>query len=171
MSELRKANTDLAYFLTLTVVGWIDVFTRKELADIIIEKLKIAQRDHAVAIYAYVIMPSHIHLIAQKTNDQSLGKWIGDFKSITSKEIIKSKILNLMKAGNHGWIISLNSLQNSKNKILGIYFGRKPVIPLKYIHLKYFIKKWITFIIIPLMQILLPILLIIITAVQTLSLL
>ena len=27
MSELRKANTDSAYFLTFTVVGWIDVFT------------------------------------------------------------------------------------------------------------------------------------------------
>ena len=90
MSELRKANTDLAYFLTFTIVGWIDVFTRKELANIIIEKLKIAQRDHHVAIYEYVIMSSHIHLIAQKTNDESLGEWIGSFKSVTAKEIIKA---------------------------------------------------------------------------------
>lgn len=90
MSELRKANTDLAYFLTFTVVGWIDIFTRKELADIVIEKLKIAQRDFHVAIYAYVIMPSHIHLIAQKTNNESLADWVGDIKSITSKEIIKA---------------------------------------------------------------------------------
>jgi hypothetical protein len=29
MSELRKANTDYSYFLTFTVVGWIDVFTRR----------------------------------------------------------------------------------------------------------------------------------------------
>jgi hypothetical protein len=29
MSELRKANTDLAYFLTFTTIGWIDVFTKK----------------------------------------------------------------------------------------------------------------------------------------------
>jgi putative transposase len=90
MSELRKANTDLAYFLTFTVVGWIDVFTRKELADIIIEKLKIYQKDYSVAIYAYVIMPSHIHLIAQKTDHELLSKWIGEFKSLTAKEIIKA---------------------------------------------------------------------------------
>jgi REP element-mobilizing transposase RayT len=90
MSELRKANTDHAYFLTFTVVGWIDVFTRKELADIIIEKLKIAQKDHAVLIYAYVIMPSHIHLIAQKSNHDLLSEWIGNFKSLTAKEIIKA---------------------------------------------------------------------------------
>ena len=56
MSELRKANTDLAYFLTFTTVGWIDVFTRKELADFNIEKLKTAQEEHAVAIYTYVIL-------------------------------------------------------------------------------------------------------------------
>jgi putative transposase len=30
MSELRKANTDFPYFITMTVVGWIDVFNRRE---------------------------------------------------------------------------------------------------------------------------------------------
>jgi putative transposase len=90
MSELRKANTDLAYFLTFTIVGWIDVFTRKEISEIIIERLKIARREHSVAIYAYVIMPSHIHLIAQKKDDKLLSEWVGDFKSITAKDIIKA---------------------------------------------------------------------------------
>ena len=90
MSEIRKANSDLAYFITFTTVGWIDVFTRKELADIIIERLKIARRDHAIAIYAYVIMSSHIHLIAQKKDDTLLSDWIGSFKSITAKDIIKA---------------------------------------------------------------------------------
>jgi len=90
MSEIRKANSDLVYFLTFTVVGWIDIFTRKELSDILIERLKIAREHHAVAIYAYVIMPSHIHLIAQKMDDKLLSEWVGDFKSITAKDIIKS---------------------------------------------------------------------------------
>ncbi len=32
MSEWRKANVEGAlYFITITVVGWIDVFIRKEL--------------------------------------------------------------------------------------------------------------------------------------------
>ena len=34
MSEIRKANVEGAtYFVTFTVHGWVDVFTRKELAD------------------------------------------------------------------------------------------------------------------------------------------
>ena len=55
MSELRKANTSHAYFLTFTVVGWIDVFTRKELADIIIDNLRKAQRkEKQLAIPVYL---------------------------------------------------------------------------------------------------------------------
>jgi hypothetical protein len=34
MSENRKANVEGAtYFVTFTLHGWVDVFTRKELAD------------------------------------------------------------------------------------------------------------------------------------------
>jgi hypothetical protein len=40
MSELRKANTDYSYFLTLTVAGWIDIFTHQRYSDKIIESLK-----------------------------------------------------------------------------------------------------------------------------------
>jgi putative transposase len=90
MLELRKAITDLAYFLTFTTVGWIDVFTRKELADILIEKLKTAQTNHHVAIYSYVIMPSHLHLIAQKKDGSLLSDWIRDFKSTAAKDIVKA---------------------------------------------------------------------------------
>ncbi len=90
MSELRKANTDLAYFITFTTVGWIDVFTRKELADILIEKLKTAQKKHHVAIYSYVIMSSHLHLIAQKKDQSLLSEWIRDFKSTAAKDIVKA---------------------------------------------------------------------------------
>jgi putative transposase len=90
MSELRKANTELAYFLTFTIVGWIDIFTRKELADIIIQNLKKAQSEHHVAIYSYVIMSSHIHMIVQKKDDKLLSDWIRDFKSTTAKEIVKA---------------------------------------------------------------------------------
>ncbi len=39
MSELRKANTENTYFLTLTVVGWINVFTRKDYCEIILKNL------------------------------------------------------------------------------------------------------------------------------------
>ena len=38
--EKQNIKTDKAYFLTLTIVNWIDVFTRKNHRDAIIESLK-----------------------------------------------------------------------------------------------------------------------------------
>ena len=38
--HIQNINTDNTYFLTLTVVNWIDVFTRKKHRDAIIDSLK-----------------------------------------------------------------------------------------------------------------------------------
>lgn len=58
MSELRKAKTDLPYFVTLTTVGWIDVFTRKDYAEIIIESLKYCQQEKGLKIFAPLVVAS-----------------------------------------------------------------------------------------------------------------
>jgi len=47
MSELRKPTGDRPYFITLTVVGWIDVFIRNEYCDEIIRNLDIAEQTKA----------------------------------------------------------------------------------------------------------------------------
>jgi hypothetical protein len=39
----RNASTDELYFVTLTVVDWIDVFTRRQYNDLIIENLAFCQ--------------------------------------------------------------------------------------------------------------------------------
>lgn len=89
MSELRKANTDHAFFITLTVVGWIDVFTRKDYCDLIIKNFKYCQSDKGLQIFAFVIMSNHIHLVARH-DEGKLNEIIGAFKSFTAKEILKS---------------------------------------------------------------------------------
>ena len=89
MSELRKANTDLAYFLTITVVGWIDIFTRSRYNDISIDSLKYCQINKALDIFAYVIMPSHLHLVARNL-EGNLNLVIRDFKRHTANEIISA---------------------------------------------------------------------------------
>ena len=88
MSELRKANTDYPYFLTLSVVGWIDVFTRQRYNDKIIESLKYCVEHKGLEIFAYVIMPSHIHLVARSLAG-NLNEVLRDFKSFTAKEVLR----------------------------------------------------------------------------------
>lgn len=89
MSERRKANTDHPYFLTLSVVGWIDVFTRQRYCEKIVESLDFCMRYKGLEVYVYVIMPSHVHLVARDSNNL-LSTTLRDFKSFTAKEILKS---------------------------------------------------------------------------------
>jgi putative transposase len=90
MSELRKANVEGGtYFVTFTVVGWIDVFTRKEYCELILKNLKFCQLEKSLELFALVIMPSHVHLVARR-KDGNLNELIRDFKSAVAKQIIKA---------------------------------------------------------------------------------
>ena len=65
MSRKYKINDQQKlYFLTFAVVRWIDVFTRREYKDILIESLRFCQLHKGLELYAFCIMPNHVHLIA-----------------------------------------------------------------------------------------------------------
>ena len=53
MQQGKKQNikADKSYFLTLTVVNWMDVFTRKNHRDAIIESLAYCQKEK---VYCYM---------------------------------------------------------------------------------------------------------------------
>ncbi len=106
MSELRKANTDLPYFLTLTVVDWIDVFTRKAYCDILIDSLKFCVKNKRLIVFEYVIMPSHLHLIAQ-SHEAKLNEILRDFKSFTSKSIISLIKQNRQYESRSEWLLTM----------------------------------------------------------------
>jgi putative transposase len=84
----RTAPTDELYFVTLTIVDWIDLFTRRLYSDLIIENLIYCQKNKGLHVYEYVIMTNHLHMIA-RVEDGSLGALLRDFKTFTSKELVK----------------------------------------------------------------------------------
>ncbi|GAA4422626.1 transposase [Pontibacter saemangeumensis] len=89
MSEYRRTSPDEVYFATLTVVGWVDVFSRKEYKDILVENLKFCQEKQGLQLFAYVIMTNHLHLIARRQK-ADLTELLGRFKSYTAKKIIEA---------------------------------------------------------------------------------
>ena len=90
MSEKYKTrDAERAYFVTLTIVGWIDAFTRKELKAIIIESLKFCQESKGLVIFGWCLMPSHLHLICHTKDGIELSNILRDFKKFTSKEIVR----------------------------------------------------------------------------------
>ena len=90
MQQGQKQNlkSDKAYYITMTVVGWLDVFTRKNHRDVLIESLKYCQKEKGLIIYAYVIMSNHIHMIVQTNEPHQIKDTIRDFKKFTSKKIL-----------------------------------------------------------------------------------
>lgn len=78
---------DKANFITATVIDWIDVFTRKNYRDCIIDCLDFCIKNKGMIVYGYVIMSNHIHLIVQ-SKDGKLSDLIRDFKKFTAKTIL-----------------------------------------------------------------------------------
>src|SRR5258706_6064197 len=78
------------YFLTLTICGWVDLFTRKIYKDILIAAFKYAQQQNQLILYAYVIMSNHLHLIARANDKQkkTLSDIIRDFKKYTHHQML-----------------------------------------------------------------------------------
>ncbi len=75
-------------FLTLTIVEWIDLFTRKELCEIVIENLAFCRKEKGLLVFAYVIMSNHIHLIVRANEEKGLSTILKEFKAYTARRII-----------------------------------------------------------------------------------
>ncbi len=91
MSTKYKAiEPEAAYFITLTTVGWIDVFTRARQKYLLISSLQHCQREKGLEIYAYCIMTNHLHLLCQAREGYNLPDIIRDFKKHTSKRIVQN---------------------------------------------------------------------------------
>jgi len=89
MSTKYKATMpDKAYFVTITTVGWIDIFTRVNQKNAIINSLKYCQVNKGLEIYAYCLMPSHLHLICSANDGLILADIMRDLKKFTSTKII-----------------------------------------------------------------------------------
>ena len=91
-TKYKATTTEDAYFITITTVGWIDVFTRLNQKNNIISSLIYCQQNKGLEIYAYCLMGSHLHLLCKATEGFILSDVIRDFKKFTSKKIVQTII-------------------------------------------------------------------------------
>ncbi len=78
------------YFVTSTVIDWIDVFTRPAYKHIVVDSLKYCQANKGLDIYAWVLMTNHLHMIVGTSDSTPLSDILRDFKKFTSKGIVKA---------------------------------------------------------------------------------
>lgn len=91
MSAYKFDDPDGLYFVTFTVVEWVDVFTRSEYCEIVLDSINFCQKEKGLEVYAWVIMSNHIHLIISRTaNGNPLSEIMRDFKKFTASSIVKN---------------------------------------------------------------------------------
>lgn len=103
MGLKNKIYPEGIYFLTMTVVGWIDVFTRPIYKEIVIDSIKYCQKEKGLVVHAWVIMSNHIHLIASAEDGFHLSNILRDFKKFTSKKIVEQ--VKTSEESRRSWIL------------------------------------------------------------------
>ena len=116
MSEKYKFNDSVGiYFVTLTVVFWIDLFTRRDYKNMIIESLTYCQDKKGLKIHAWCIMGNHIHLIISRSGQESLSSILRDIKKYTSKQVID--LVSKINESRREWLLRAfeNAAKNWQN--------------------------------------------------------
>src|SRR5688500_3886646 len=91
------------YFASFSVVYWIDIFTRDSYFNLIIESLDYCRKNKGMEIYAWCIMPSHVHLIF-RAKENNPGVLLKEFKTFTSKQLQKAIAENPQESGKE-WLL------------------------------------------------------------------
>jgi putative transposase len=90
MSDKYKVfNGDEVYFITFTIVDWIKVLEDDNFKQLIIDSIKYYQKNKGLVIYAYCIMPNHVHMIVQAIGKFNISEILRDLKKITSRSIVR----------------------------------------------------------------------------------
>lgn len=106
MSDKYKFHhPDGVYFVTSTITEWIDIFTRSDYCNVVLDSLKYCQKNKGLVIHAWCIMPNHIHMIISRNRKSTLSEIMRDFKRYTSIEIVKT--IENTNESRKKWIINI----------------------------------------------------------------
>ena len=141
----QTIKTNGSYYLTLTVVGWIDVFTRKNHKDAIIDSLRYCIQNKGLSVYSYCLMSNHLHLIVNTNGNFELKDVIRDFKKFSAKKVldqIKNEpesrrewmLQQFEKAGSESSKHTMYKFWQTGNHAIELYNERFTWVKVNYIH-------------------------------------
>jgi len=111
--QIRDQNG--IYFITFAVVEWVDVFTRKDYANLVVESLQYCQKEKGLIIYGWCILSNHLHLIVSAAEGFALSAILRDFKKFTSTNILKAIEQNPQES-RRNWLLWLFRAAGKKNR-------------------------------------------------------
>ena len=76
------------YFVTATVLGWRQLFVTPDYARIVLDSLDWHRKNGRWNLYAYVLMPNHLHAIIKPLGDHGISGVLQSFGSFTAHAIL-----------------------------------------------------------------------------------
>lgn len=132
-------NPEGIYFVSFAVQGWVDVFTRNEYKNILVDNLKYCQEHKGLEIFAWCIMTNHVHLIIRAIGENLLQDILRDYKKFRSKAIIK-EIQENPQESRKDWLIQQfkttegNRFWRADNKPVELWSNKVIDQKIDYIH-------------------------------------
>jgi len=97
-------NPDYFYFVTTTAVRHTHLFRRDLIKQMIVDSLHHLRTTKHMKLFVFVIMPNHIHIIVQFSEEYPLSDMMRDFKKFTARQIYhqlsaegNDKVLEVLK--------------------------------------------------------------------------
>lgn len=106
-------DQDELYFVSFSVVNWIDLFIRNEYKNILIDCWNHCVKHKGMDLYGYCIMTSHVHMIigTQQNNMEDIMRDMKRYTSIQLKAAIKDHPFESRKE----WILWMMKRAGRKN--------------------------------------------------------
>ena len=129
MSSWRPSfQPDHLYFVTTKAVDYVHVFRRNTAKRLLVDTLDCYRLRGRLRLYCFVIMPNHIHLIAQFSADDPLASVMRDLKQHSADRLIR----HLKAEGDQGtldWLPSkARRLERQTHKIWEDGYNAKDVV-------------------------------------------
>jgi len=105
------------YFVTFTVVDWLPIFINREPINIITDNLNFCINERSLRVYAYVIMPNHLHMVVfdAKFDNAHLQMTLAEFRKFTGHKLADYVDNNL--ATSLSRVIRNNSLNDRRRLV------------------------------------------------------
>lgn len=84
-SRYKVLDEHHTYFATCAVVNWLPLFSKPELAQIVVESLQFLHEADRLILHAYVIMENHLHLVG---SSYDFSGEMRKFKSFTARHLV-----------------------------------------------------------------------------------
>jgi len=97
------------YFATCAVVNWLPLFSKPDLAKVVLDSMEFLRTERRLVLHAYVLLENHLHLIGSSSE---FSKEMKNLKSFTARGIVDC----LEKSGSKFYLEQLSFLKRPDKK-------------------------------------------------------